>query len=177
MPRVSFSMHHREAWLRRHCIFKIRIGIDLGECPGPILADNISPHTLHSRKVLCMEIMRISKSIHIHVIITLVVYLSSTYTSPLNMFKAFKAKACLQPATSKPVSSRLLMVFDTTFAAFQRVVPHKPTPSPFYNIKQALIQIGSTYISTTYLTEVSNYTKMPINQFIWHNELFIVLLA
>ncbi len=38
------------------------------------------------RKVLCVEII-----------------------SPRNMFKAFKAKACLHPATSKPVSSRLAM--------------------------------------------------------------------
>ncbi len=54
------------------------------------------------------------------------------------MFKAFKAKACLHPATSKPVSSRLAIVFEIALAAFQRVVPHNPELSIVFLIQDKL---------------------------------------
>ena len=49
------------------------------------------------------------------------------HISPRNIFKAFKANACLHPATSKPVSSRFVMLLDAALAAFHQVVPQSPT--------------------------------------------------
>ena len=50
---------------------------------------------------------------------------TGTYISPLNIFSAFKARLCLHPATSSnPVLSKFVIVLETAFAAFQRVVPH-----------------------------------------------------
>ena len=51
---------------------------------------------------------------------------TGTYISPLNIFSAFKARPCLHLATSNPVSSKFVIVLETAFAAFQRVVPHTP---------------------------------------------------
>ena len=39
------------------------------------------------------------------------------------MFTAFCAIACLQPPTSRPVSSKVGMDLEDALAAFQRVVP------------------------------------------------------
>lgn len=48
-----------------------------------------------------------------------------TYISPRNILTAFCPIACLHPATSSPDSSKFASDFDTAFAAFHRVVPHK----------------------------------------------------
>ena len=49
-----------------------------------------------------------------------------TYSSPLNMLTAFWAITWRHPATTNPVSSKVLIVLDVTFAALKRLVPQIP---------------------------------------------------
>ena len=117
-----------------HCISQTRTAVSFGDCPWPVLADNISPNVFGTRKDFGMKVVRVCKPIRAvnqlsYFGTSLITY---AYISPRNILRAFKANACLHPATSKPVSSRFVMVFDAALAAFHRVLPQSPIPSIFY---------------------------------------------